>query len=263
MNRFLPLLIGYAFVALCCLGCGGDSGDPASAAPAVDNRVAEPWMSKPKSEWPQIVLTNHAEFYDHSSLEGASGFLIKTNNSRVLAATAAHLIGAAGGVEPTIPINQLTPKIASWRMFPRTAPNAFVEIAALGVQGLDKEGLDWLILSIKKVDPLPAYPLKLRKEPVRVGETVFLIGCPYVEETCKQNVYTGQVTVREYSNRFRYDLEPPVELRGFSGAPIVDMKGYVVGVMTIWFDTKRSGDRDLEGGGEDIATIYESVHRAN
>jgi S1-C subfamily serine protease len=189
--------------------------------------------------------------------------LIQTNDDRVLAATARHLIGSAGGVEPEIPLNQVTSRIQSWKMYPRTTPDDFVEITALGAQGIDDEDLDWLILSIKKADPLPAYPLKLRKEPVHIGETVFLIGCPYLERGCKQNVYTGIVTEREFGNRFRYNIEPAVDIRGFSGAPIIDEKGYVVGVMTVWFDPKMSGDNFLEAGGEDIASIYHLVQRAN
>jgi hypothetical protein len=56
--------------------------------------------SKAPREWPQLVLTNRAEFNGHTPLQGASAFLIKTLDGRTLAATAKHLIGANGGVEP-------------------------------------------------------------------------------------------------------------------------------------------------------------------
>jgi hypothetical protein len=267
IDRDLLRWIGPVLMAVCCIGCGAHShgGVPTAGQPvaAVDNRVAEPWISKPTSEWPQIVLTNHAEFHGHSSLQGASSFLIKTDDDRVLAATARHLIGAAGGVEPEIPVNQLTAKIQSWKMYPRTVPDDFAEITGLGTHGLDDENLDWLILSIENADPLPAYPLKLRKAPVRVGEPVYLIGCPYCEGDCKQNVYRGTVTERAFGDRFRYDLEPAVDVRGFSGAPIIDEKGYAVCVMTVWFEPKMSGEKSLEAGGEDVASIYEMMQRAN
>jgi len=254
MIRYLTHIMSLLLIAACCFGCGTDSPD---AKPWVDDRTVEPWVTEPKAAWPQIVLTNCAEFNGHSSLEGASSFLVKTDDDRVLAATARHLIGDAGGVEPEIPVNRLTATIRSWKMFPRTMPDEFVEITSLGAKGLDNYRLDWLILSIRRADPLPAYPLKLRQEPVRVGETVFLIGCPYIERSCKQNVYTGTVTARAFGNRFRYDITPPVDIRGFSGAPIIDKKGYVVGIMTVWFDPRMSGDNFLEAGGEDVASIYE------
>jgi len=73
----------------------------------------------------------------------------------------------------------------------------------------------------------------------------------------------GVITKRAAGDRFRYDIDSPVDIRGFSGAPIIDEKGYVVGVMTVWFDPKMSGDNFLEAGGEDIASIYGLLHRGN
>ncbi len=257
MNRDPFPMIVSLLIAVWCVGCNNESPH---AAPVVDNRLAEPWISNPSDEWPQIVLTNHAQFNGHTALEGASSFLIDTDDDRILAATAAHLIGSAGGVEPPIPVNELTRKIRSWKMFPRTMPDDFVEAISLGATGLDDPSLDWLFLSIDSADQLPAHPLKPRKDPVRVGETVFLIGCPYVEWDCKQNVYAGVVAER-VSDLFRYDIDPPVDLRGFSGAPVIDGKGYVVGVVTIWFQPKMSGENYLEAGGQDIASVWEFLHQ--
>jgi hypothetical protein len=269
MNRYHWRWIVVVGTIGCLVGCGKDAqkgtptGDSGSQAAKSDDRVAESWISKPKTEWPQIVLTNDAEFKGHSSLSGASSFLIRTSDDRVLAATAAHLLGSAGGVEPPVPIDQLASRIQSWKMHPRTVPDALVEVTSPGVKGLGRENLDWLILSIKEQEQLPAHPLRLRKEPVAVGETVYLIGCPYSEQDCKQNVYTGVVTERAHGELFRYDLEPPVDIRGFSGAPIVDDKGYVVGVMMVWFDPKKAGDNFLEAGGQDAASVFELLSSKN
>jgi S1-C subfamily serine protease len=146
-------------------------------------------------------------------------------------------------------------------MFPRTLPQSSVEIEALGINdGLDWQKCDWLILKLKHpAEALPAQPLHVRPDPVAIGERLYLIGCPYIERDCKQNVYRGKVTARGFSDHFRYDLDPPVELPGFSGAPIVDEKGYLVGVMTVWFQPKMDGKKYLEGGGEDAATIYSNI----
>lgn len=224
--------------------------------------VPEPWISEDKSNWPQLVLTNQADFVGHTSLNGASGFLLETDEGTVLAATARHLIGANGGVEPEIAVDRLPKKIKSWRMYPRTLPNDFVEVESLACEGLDNDALDWLLLSIKNTDKLPSRPLCMRRKPVSVGEKIFLLGCPYSEGECKQNVYSGMVTERAYSDRFRYDLDPPVDIRGFSGAPIMDVNGLVVGVMTVWFDPKMSGDDFLEAGGEDVASICDLLEAA-
>ena len=45
-----------------------------------------------------------------------------------------------------------------------------------------------------------------------------------------------------------------MDLRGFSGAPIIDDDGRVVGVMTINFEPQMIDGKHVEGGGEDIAT---------
>jgi Trypsin-like peptidase domain len=223
--------------------------------------AAEHWASKPPQEWPQLVLTNLAEFNGHTPLHGASAFLLKTQDGRTLAATARHLIGENGGVKPEISVANLNGAIRSWRMYPRTLPDQFVLAEKVGTGGLDNEKLDWLILTIKDaVKALPATPLQLRREPVQVGEQIFLVGCPYLEEACEQNVYAGKVSARA-GDRFRYDIDPPVDIRGFSGAPILDRKGHVVGVMTVWFEPKMDGDRFLEAGGEDATSVYPLVER--
>jgi hypothetical protein len=96
--------------------------------------------------------------------------------------------------------------------------------------------------------------LQLRSTPVATGEHVYLLGCPYVETTCVQNVYRGVVVDRQ-ETLFAYSLDPPVDLRGFSGAPIVDAAGHVVGVMSIWFKRKLVDGKDTEGGGEDASVL--------
>jgi S1-C subfamily serine protease len=78
----------------------------------------------------------------------------------------------------------------------------------------------------------------LRRDPVKV----FLIGVTYSENDRAQNVDLGQVTKRELGDRFRYDIDLPVDLQGFSGAPIIDVRGQVVGVMTVWVDRKNAGE---------------------
>jgi hypothetical protein len=76
---------------------------------------------------------------------------------------------------------------------------------------------------------------------VKVGEKVFLTGVTYSENDRAQNFDLGKVTKRELGNRFRYDIDLPVVLRGFSGATSIDVRGQVVGVMTVWVDRKNAG----------------------
>jgi hypothetical protein len=252
--------------AIWCAVIAGGCGHPNSAGDSTRIELtngseavaltAEQWASKPPLEWPQFVLTNDAEFIGHTPLRGASAFVIETADGRKLAATAKHLIGVDGGVEPAIPVARLDAVIRSWHLFPRTLPEKAFEADKLASRMLDDESLDWLLLTLKSnSQPLPATPLHLRPQPVQVGEEVYLVGCPYNEEACKQNVYLGKVTQRT-GDRFRYDINPPVDLKGFSGAPVIDKRGHVVGVMTVWFEPKMQGEEYLEAGGEDSASVY-------
>jgi hypothetical protein len=253
-SRLMLLIATPACIAAGCQRLGVIDEPPPAGPP-------EPWAFKPAIEWPQLVLTHNAEFNGHTALRGASAFLVKSRDGRVLAATAKHLIGPNGGVEPTIPVADLNGAIRSWRLHPRTLPGQFVVAEKLGAGGLDDHNQDWLILTTKtSPEPWPSLPLQLRPRPVQVGEKVYLIGCPYVEGACKQNVYTGKVTKRS-GDLFRYDIDPPVDIRGFSGAPVIDGNGHVVGVMTVWFEPRMRGEQFLEAGGEDAGSVYQLIER--
>jgi len=165
-SRLLLIIAFFAVNAVGCQRSGHEEKLPRAGPP-------ERWASKPPQEWPQLVLTHNAEFNGHSPLHGASAFLVKSQDGRTLAATAKHLIGPNGGVEPEISLADLNGAIRFWRMYPRTLPDQFVVAEKVGAGGLDGHNLDWLFLTIKNTaEPLPATPLHLRAQPVQVGENV-------------------------------------------------------------------------------------------
>lgn len=229
------------------------------ASPPVSH--AEAWVSKPFAQWPQIVLTNEASFQGHTSLEGASCFLIRNEKGKVFLATARHLLGAAGGVDPAIKVDQLDKLHGSWRVFPRTKPEKAMVVDRIALPNLDANDRDWLVFNLKPpLAPSPAIPLRLRQKPVAEGESVFMVGCSYADSNATQNVYKGRVTKRFYKDYWRFDIDPPVELAGFSGAPILDKDGLVVGVVTVYFkNPKTQGDKWLEAGGEDVGSLFEAI----
>jgi hypothetical protein len=257
MDRY-NMVVGICFAAFALSACSPGGAPPAEVAETAESVLTPTlWSRESPASWPQLVLTNEAVFHGHSPLEGASAFLVRAMDGRTLAATARHLIGEAGGVEPAIPPQNLGSATQSWKLYPRTQPENFVEIDPTRIAEAVVGEFDWLILPIKRsANQLPSEPLVARKLRVKIGERIYLIGCPYSEDECKQNVYAGIVTERGYEDRFRYDLETPVDLHGFSGAPIIDQNGHVVGVTTIWFEPRMNNDLFLEGGGEDVASVY-------
>lgn len=232
-----------------------------AAAPVIMPKP-EPWAAKPTSEWPQLVLTNSASFKGHTPLNGASSFLVKGPSGTIYAATANHLLGPNGGVEPAVSQEDLDRDLESWQSYPRTKQKLTIPITGLGLKKPKGEASDWLLLKVKSEGtPLPSTPLTLRPTPVAIGEEIFLVGVPYSQPDRAQNVYRARVTQRKSPGWFRYDLEVPVNIVGFSGAPIVDNNGLVVGLMTVWFDPKMKGDDFLEAGGQDA--VYVAKRLAN
>ena len=119
-------------------------------------------------------------------------------------------------------------------------------------------GNDWLLLRLPDGANVAgiATPLRLRREPVKVGENVHLVGVSYDEPSVVQKVYSGKVTAREYSDYFRFDISPAVAIAGFSGAPVLDDAGRVVGVTSIVFDPKSKGGLETESGAQDAASAF-------
>ncbi|MGC4122471.1 MAG: trypsin-like peptidase domain-containing protein [Myxococcales bacterium] len=212
--------------------------------------AAPAWIKQPHQRWPQVLLTNVARFGGRSDLEGASAFLLATTERRPVLATAAHLTGASGGVEPPLrAVDLMAPALFDaalevWFAFPRTREEEAVTAHALAEPAAHG---DWLILQIEGAVPSTLEALPLAAETAKIGDTVYLPGCPYSEPTCTQNVYRGVVTGRR-NDHIRYSLDPPVDVRGFSGAPILNAEGGVVGVFSVTDDLRRAADgRYTEG----------------
>lgn len=192
--------------------------------------TAEPWVDQ--LTWPQFLLTNEAHFAGRTSLEGAASFLLQTRQGVVLA-TAAHLTGEPGGVLPPLTRRELVDAerfgqaLERWWAFPRTRPRERVAGLGLAAPSVHR---DWLLL---KAGPVPSSlrVLQLADEVPRVGSRVFLVGCEYAERDCVQAVRVGQVTAME-DGLLRYSVVPPMDPRGFSGGPLLDARGHVVGVFS-------------------------------
>lgn len=242
---------------------GRSEGESAPEASANETHLIPKWVSIPPADWPQLVLTNAARFEGHTPLRGASGFLVRNSESEVFYATALHLLGANGGVRPELEEAKLDAVFKNWSVNPRTRSGEQAQLAGLAGAPNSDPNSDWVVLRLAEPErTLPSEPLLLRKTPVVIGEKVYLIGVPYSEKERAQNVYVGEVTERKFGDRFRDDIDPPVDIRGFSGAPILDVEGRVVGVMTVWFDPKTEGGLNLEAGGQDAAAVFERVESA-
>lgn len=187
----------------------------------------------------QILLTNEADFKEHSSLHGASSFLIEYKNS-IYAVTAKHLIGKDGGVEPEILPMDLPVFIKNWKMYPRIEnliSNDTVTIDNSNYKYIQTKA-DILLLKINdykgnlcKLKPVTELPIE--------NDKLFIIGCPYSEVNCRQNVYTCIYSFFDTEiNMIVCELKEKIEFSGFSGAPIIDKNGFVVAVLAAGWEEK-------------------------
>ncbi len=261
-----PLVIGLVVVSLSVLvGVPGylhatrTVVRPPPPPPAVALRPspvqpAEAWASLPPNRWPQLVLTNRATFRGHSDLTGASAFLVRMpRGGPVLVGTAKHLIGPAGGVEPPVGLAAFNADLLGWDVYPRTRETQAIAAGRLAMTINRERGHDWLLLSLADGPAaLPSVPLTPRYAPAAVGERVFLVGVPYDDPAAAQHVYAGTVTARPLRGYFTYTFTPPVHIAGFSGAPIVDAHGLLLGHGVSRGLLKQVGDKEVEFGGEDV-----------
>lgn len=245
-HAFTPIVIIFSVHGACL-----------AAVPAT--QPTNEWIRLPASRWPQLVLTNEASFQGHSPLHGASAFLMRMPGGEIVVGTAKHLIKKPGGVDPPIPLAELDRILISWRVFPRTMENQAVAAKGVDERTNGEVQHDWLLLRINGTPAkLPSTPLVPRPDSVKVGETVYLVGVAYSDRQSAQNVYKGVVTARPKDHYFTYEFDPPVHIAGFSGAPIVDENGLLVGHgVSMSPDLKQKNGLEIEFGGEDASLALE------
>ena len=188
-----------------------------------------------REDWPQMVLHNNGIFAGHTPARGGCGFLVEDDKGSLWLATTSKLLGFEGGVVPPVNPEKMASELYLWRAHFPDDPNAFVD--AVGGSGLVRVAdAGWLALKITPPQgELPALPLKLRHNPPAAGELVYLVGLPADDHTgASQHMYAGRVTSAQQQdpNVFGVTLEEPFKLNGFAGAPIVDLRGQVLGVLT-------------------------------
>jgi hypothetical protein len=210
---------------------GGASTKEAATLPATGK---EAWISKPAAQWPQIHLKNEVKLTGNRSMNGASASLIKLDDGRLLAVTARHLIGPDGGIDPAIPLAQLDSSIQSWILSTYAAAQPQIRLGKLATK-LEDEGLhDCLIFNAAEIGKLPGLALRPRTEPLKEGDKLYLLGCPYDQTPYRQNAYGGSVIgINEGGKNdgtIDFKLEAQVVTRGFSGAPVIDENGHFAGI---------------------------------
>jgi hypothetical protein len=217
-------LAAFLFLVATLGGCG----QPASDA-------EETWAQGPQSEWPQITMINEITYTDQHHPIAGCGFLMVANGD-TLAATAKHVLTffKSGSMSRV----SFGGTLESWRMFPKNNPDDFVVLDRLinedpeePIDGVPSSR-DWLLFRVKEKSP-NIQPLELRETPMEPGERVYIVGWRYTDRDCPQVIYEGAFAGAENGTILVSTQElADNTMPGLSGAPVIDSRGRVVGLMS-------------------------------
>lgn len=196
-----------------------------------------------------IGLINKISFFDteYNVPVAANGFLVRFEK-RTYAITAKHLLVMAK--TPKMQFVDFEGELKEWKMHPKNDSTQFVILDKL-LNSNRTDSLtwsfmnthwdtynDWLIFSIKE-NEWNHPPLEFRKKPLTAGEKLFIVGWTYNDEEGEQRVYEFKYGKTDGDYHEIIQVKAPENLGGLSGAPVVDEKGEVVGLVTSgWTDEK-------------------------
>ncbi|GEO09256.1 hypothetical protein SAE01_17520 [Segetibacter aerophilus] len=184
-----------------------------------------------------IALVNNIEFYN-SKLDQprfSCGFLLQFNQD-TFAVTAKHLLKVIKPEEmKTLSFDNI---IKSWSLYPLNRKAEVVVTDSLlntnkREQLEDKSTFtnDWLIFSLKanhsKVKVLTA-----RATPLVAGEKLYVVGWTRKMESGEQRVYEFEYLKTVGHRILLKEIVVPEQFGGLSGAPLVDVQGAVVGIVS-------------------------------
>jgi hypothetical protein len=194
------------------------------------------WAATSPAKWPQISLGNSAEFKGHTPLNAGNAFFIRTRSGNVVAGTARHLIGEDGGVTPAVKLSEFDSSLIKWEVAPRIDASKPAHIRSLHTAS---ETSDWMLLKLAPEDvaKLPAEALAPRLTILAKDETVYLVGSGI--GVANQQIHAAKVLEADDLS-IKAKLEKPIDLTGYSGSPVIDKNGCLVGVYTLASADKNS-----------------------
>jgi len=195
----------------------------------------EPWIEKPVSDWPELVMTNTVEFADTTYNNIGNAFLIDTG-SDTLAVTCKHIF-MLFRTETNNKID-LNENFRNWKIYPKGQAGKSLLLGNLINKNRNEEigqfntlkSRDWIIFRLMEKSKFT--PLKIRTSPLREGEIVYAFGWAFKQHTEDPSLVKMQV----YKNFGEYfyvnTLSKNMDPAGRSGSPVIDKNGYLVGLVS-------------------------------
>jgi S1-C subfamily serine protease len=213
-------------------------GHPDGGPPAGDYGQ---WAREDPGDWPSITMVNRIRYSDSSHPVAGCAFLLEFDGE-IVAATAKHVLRYFKS--EAMDTVSFRGTLVSWEMFTKDAPTDVTVVGALinedPEERLEDFGTarDWVLLTVERTSE-GVTPLRLRTTPLETGEPVFVVGWRYPDEG-RQHIYRGKY-VRSEEGSLLIDVAELADntMPGLSGAPVIDARGYVVGMMS-----SKSGKRE-------------------
>ena len=194
--------------------------------------IKQKWKTDHYIDSTQILLTN--EYMLNGSFGfGASSFLLRAKKNTPVLCTAKHLLGEAMGITPEVETDRFNHVLKYWYSYARqnTITDHTVHCARLINEEINDT--DIILLEYKKdTTTLDFQILTPRLSKLHPGEKLELIGCEYSDLGCHQKKYNATLISYEADGMFVIKPETDFDVSGFSGAPVLDKNGYVVGVLS-------------------------------
>jgi hypothetical protein len=177
----------------------------------------------------QVVLRNVINFKTGQQAFGASAFLLKVRG-RAYAVTVKHMLGEDMGITPPVKPSQVNTQLKEWLFFvPGT--HAAVARAKQLVTPNDNLDVDRIAFSLEAGSiPKGISVLQLADAAPKPGDTLFVMGCLYAEESCHQTTYRVAFLGAQDGYMVVKPIDVIADFSGFSGAPVVDAEGRAVAI---------------------------------
>jgi V8-like Glu-specific endopeptidase len=189
-----------------------------------------------------IGLINNIAYSDSSfdNPNASNGFLV-THKNKTYGITAKHILMIAK--TDKMAFVDFEGDLKAWKMHPKKDESEYIIMGKL-LNPNQKDSLtwdymynnwetydDWLVFSVKE-NKTNYQPLKFRTTALEKGEVLYVNGWSYGDTTAMLPIYeyTYEETKGNYHNLIQ--IKGPKSLGGLSGAPVLDTKGKVVGLVT-------------------------------
>jgi hypothetical protein len=259
MRVYPPVLVAKVFATalttlLSCAAANYAIADDSDTAAPATHPAATKWASTPTDHWPLLLLKNQITIRKYLPWTGVTGFLMKLPSGQVVAVTTTHRL--VQGID----YSNLKGSVALWVMHRPNGLGSRVQICAVAMPPDKPKQLNCAILTTIPMYGWPTEVLIPSDTPAEVGEIVFMADVADTDKQSTQHIFKGVVKALNHPSPglIAFQIHADVDPKTFSGGPILDEQGHVVGIGQSWYPEPTRGS-DIMVQGMQITTVMATV----